>query len=86
MMRLCQRESRNKEFYDHHERALKALRRIDEERDMIPERTLNRLNYAESEFHIVTSTYFYYVGLEKEAWRLSTKPTWMPSSKTPRNT
>ena len=67
MMRLCQRESRNKEFYDHHERALKALRRIDEERDMIPERTLNRLNYAESEFHIVTSTYFYYVGLEKES-------------------
>ena len=41
MMRLCQRESRNKEFYDHHERALKALRRIDEERDMIPERTIS---------------------------------------------
>ena len=67
MMRLCQRESRNKEFYDHHERALKALRRIDEERDMMPSHTLNRLNYAESEFHIVTSTYYYYMGLEKES-------------------
>lgn len=64
LMRLCQRESRNKEFYDHHERALRALNRIDEERNMISERLQRRLSYAESEFHIVTSTYFYYVGLE----------------------
>ena len=67
LMRLCQRESRNKEFYDHHEQALKALHRIDEERDMIPERLQHRLSYAESEFHIVTSTYFYYVGLENQS-------------------
>ena len=67
LMRLCQRESRNKDFYDHREQALKALRRIDEERNMIPKRALSRLNYAESEFHIVSSTYYYYVGLEKES-------------------
>ena len=66
-MRLCQRESRNKEFYDYYERAQRTLRRIDEERDALSQRLKDRMVYAESEFHIVASTYYYYVGLEPQS-------------------
>ena len=66
-MRLCQRESHNKEFYDYLEKARKCLKRINESRDMLTERQLHRMVYAESELAIVTSTYYYYVGLENES-------------------
>ena len=65
-MRLCQRRSRNREFYDYSERAREALQRISEESDMLNERQQQRLLYAESELAIVTSTYYYYVGLEQK--------------------
>lgn len=61
-MRLCQRMSRNKEFYDYRERAAEAIKRIDEERGVLSQRLQRRMTYAESEFAIVTSTYYYYVG------------------------
>lgn len=67
LMRLCQRQSRNKDFYDYRERALSRLRRIDEERDVLTPRQRLRMLYANSEFHIVESTYFYYVGLTRES-------------------
>ena len=66
-MRLCQRRSRNKDFYDYRERALNALDRINEERDELTERQQRRLLYAESELAIVNSTYYYYVGLERQS-------------------
>ena len=64
LMRLCQRESRNKEFYDYRERASRALSRIEEEWGTLPERTRRRAVYARSEYAIVNSTYYYYVGLK----------------------
>jgi len=67
LMRLCQREARNKEFYDHYERARNTLRRIDEERSSLDSRLSRRMIYAESELHIVASAYYYYVGLEQES-------------------
>ena len=66
-MRLCQRRSRNKDFYDYRELALGALERIDEERSLLTERQRRRLLYAETELAIVTSTYYYYVGLEQQS-------------------
>ena len=66
-MRLCQRRSRNKEFYDYRERAITCMMRIDEERETLSERQLRRLLYAETEFAIVSSTYYYYVGLEQQS-------------------
>ena len=66
-MRLCQRESKNKDFYDYRESALRRLKRIDEEHESLNERDQARVRYAKSEFSIVASTYFYYVGLEKES-------------------
>lgn len=66
-MRLCQRMSNNREFYDYSERAKAHISRINEERDMLPERLRRRMIYAESEYAIVHSTYYYYVGLERQS-------------------
>lgn len=62
-MRLCQRMSRNREFYDYRERAQQRFRRIREEKEKLNERLQHRMVYAESEYAIVSSTYYYYVGL-----------------------
>ena len=63
LMRLCQRESKNKDFYDYREKALRRQRRIAEEEDLLTEHLRKRMVYANSEFSIVSSTYYYYVGL-----------------------
>ena len=64
-MRLCQRESRNKDFYAYREKAMRLLRRIGEEADNLPPRERKRALYAHSELDIVAATYFYYVGQEE---------------------
>ncbi len=64
-MRICQRESRNKDFYTYRERAMTRLHRIGEEAERLPARERHRAAYAQSEFNIVDATYFYYVGLEE---------------------
>jgi signal transduction histidine kinase len=66
-MRLCQRRSQNRAFYDYREQAYNTLRRIYEERSQLNEREQMRLIYGESEVAIVNSTYYYYVGLERQA-------------------
>lgn len=66
-MRLCQRMSHNREFYDYQEEADRLLRRINEERGVLTERLKRRMVYAESEYAIVASTYYYYVGLERQS-------------------
>ena len=65
LMRLCQRESKNKDFYTYKERASQRIRRIDETDDQFNDHQRKRLVYARSEFNIVVSTYYYYVGLEQ---------------------
>ena len=66
-MRLCQRRSKNREFYECREKAANALQRINEERSQLSPHQRGRLLYAESEMAIVTSTYYYYVGLERQS-------------------
>ena len=66
-MRLCQRRSENRQFYEWREQAVNALGRINEERSQLSEHQRRRLAYAESEMAIVTSTYYYYVGLERQS-------------------
>ena len=66
-MRLCQRQSRNKDFYTYRESALRRLHRIKEEQEHLTRRQLLRMTYATSEFDIVSSTYFYYIGLKKQS-------------------
>lgn len=67
MMRLCQRQAQNKNFYDYREMAIRRLRRIDEELSSLEPHDERRLLYAETEYGIVSSTYYYYVGLNDQA-------------------
>jgi signal transduction histidine kinase len=66
-MRLCQRRSNNRAFYEHREQAQSHLNRIREERSELSARLQQRLIYAESEMAVVNSTYYYYVGLERQS-------------------
>ena len=66
-MRLCQRQSKNKDFYEQREKVRSRQRRIEEERTMLTERENRRLLYANSEYGIVLSTYYYYMGLEQQS-------------------
>ena len=66
-MRLCQRRSRNREFQEYRESADKAILRIDEERSLLSPHDQHCLLYAEMEYAIVNSTYYYYVGLERQS-------------------
>ncbi len=65
-MRLCQRRSQNRAFYEHREQATGYLRRIKEERTALSPHLQRRMVYAESELAIVNSAYYYYVGLERQ--------------------
>lgn len=67
MMRLCQRKSYNKDFYVYRERALGRLHRIEEESRLLNSHQQHRFAYACSEFYIVASVYFYYVGLPNQS-------------------
>lgn len=66
-MRICQRMSQNRDFYDYCERARACRNRINENREELSERHRKRMVYAETEFAIVNSTYYYYVGLERQS-------------------
>lgn len=66
-MRLCQRQSHNKDFYNYKEKVIKRLKRIKEEYNLLDNRQKHRILYAETEFHLVSSIYYYYIGLLNEA-------------------
>ena len=68
MMKICQRTSMNKEFYDYHNSAMQRLERINEDRSSLEKKGLEgRLNYAISEFYIVSGIYYYYLQQDKES-------------------
>lgn len=62
-MRLCQRRSENKNFYTYSQRASTRIERINEEQHTLTAHQSQRFVYAKSEYAIVSSIYFYYVGL-----------------------
>ena len=64
-MKLCQKQSHNKDFYVYSEQAKKRLSRINDEEFVLNAHEERRLAYASSEYHIVASAYYYYLGLEK---------------------
>lgn len=68
MMKICQRTAMNKEFYDYRNSALKRMKRIREESDLFADRHEKlRLDYAFTEFFIVSSIYYYYLQQRQEA-------------------
>lgn len=71
MMKICQRTSQNKAFYDHRNSALRRIRRIREDDSRIRTDSVlqDKVNYALSEFYIVSGIYHYYLQQDEEAIR-----------------
>lgn len=68
LMRIYQRTAMNKEFYDYRNSALKRMKRIREDISVFTDRhETKRLNYAFSEFYLVSATYYYYLQQRREA-------------------
>ena len=68
MMKICQRTSMNKRFYDYRNSAIGRMKRIREDESLITDKHVKeRFNYAVSEFYIVSGIYFYYLQQHKEA-------------------
>lgn len=66
-MKLCQKQSRNKDFYVFSEQARKRLNRIKDEESSLNDHEKRRLTYASAEYHIVSSAYYYYLGLDRQS-------------------
>ena len=68
LMKICQRTALNKEFYDYRNSALRRMKRIREESDLFADRhEALRLDYAFTEFFLVSSIYYYYLKQRQEA-------------------
>ena len=68
LMKIYQRTAMNKEFYDYRNSALRRMKRIDEDNKLFVDKHERlRLNYAYSEFYIVSAVYYYYLQQRPEA-------------------
>lgn len=68
LMKIYQRTALNKEFYDYRNSALRRMKRIAEDNNLfVDKHERMRLNYARSEFHIVSAVYYYYLQQRQEA-------------------
>lgn len=68
LMKIYQRTAMNKEFYDYRNTALRRIRRIDEDKSLFVDKNEKiRLNYAYTEFSIVSAIYYYYLQQIPEA-------------------
>ncbi len=63
-MRICQRQSQNKDFYFFLQKASNRLNIINDEISELNPHQQKRFSYAKSEYGIVASAYFYYIGLD----------------------
>lgn len=69
MMQICYRTSANKEFFDFRSSALRRVRRINEEIDVLPYEDLKRFEAARIELSAVSLCYFANLGMDDEADR-----------------
>ena len=68
MMKIYQRTAMNKEFYDYRNTAIRRIRRIDEDKTLFVDKDEKiRLNYAYTEFSIVSAIYYFYLQQLPEA-------------------
>lgn len=68
LMKIYQRTALNKEFYDYRNSALRRMKRIAEDDNLfVDKHEQMRLNYARSEFYIVSAVYYYYLQQRPEA-------------------
>ena len=69
-MAICQRKAQNKEFYDYRNRALKRLKRIEEEAHLFASpHQQQRLCFARSEFFRVSAAYYDRLQQREDAWQ-----------------
>lgn len=66
MMRLCQRQSANKDFYDYRNSAVKRMERLGENVENMDAHQRLLWNYACSDFYLTLSTYYYYLRQEDQ--------------------
>lgn len=68
LMKIYQRTALNKEFFDYRNSALRRMKRIAEDSNLFVDRHERlHLNYARSEFYIVSAIYCYYLRQRPEA-------------------
>lgn len=68
LMKIYQRTAMNKEYYDYRNSAVRRMKRIDEENNLLIDRHEQlRINYAYTEFFIVSAIYYYYLQQRAEA-------------------
>ena len=67
MMKVMQRIGNGYEFFRYRNSALNRMDRINESLNELTDHQLNRIYYANTEFHIVSSTYYYYLGQDSLA-------------------
>lgn len=68
LMKIYQRTAMNKEYYDYRNSAVRRMKRIDEENNLFVDRHEQlRINYAYTEFFIVSAIYYYYLQQRAEA-------------------
>lgn len=68
LMKVYQRVAMNKEFYDYRNSALRRMKRIREDSSIFTDKhEIVRLNYAFTEFYIVSAIYYYYLQQRQEA-------------------
>ena len=68
-MKIAQRVGDGELFFAQRNAALRILQRVSEDSEAISDHNLALLDYARSELHIVSSTYYYYLGLTDAAVR-----------------
>ena len=68
-MKIAQRVGDGESFFRHRSRALSILERINENHEELTEHYQRMVTYARSELHIVSSTYYYYLGQDSAAIR-----------------
>lgn len=67
MMRVCQRRSSNRAFYDYRQSALQRMGRLQRESERMDAHQRVLWNYAVSDFYMASSTYYYYLRQEEQA-------------------
>lgn len=67
MLKVCSRKSDNKRFYDFETQIHNRLSRIHKEQDVLNAHDISLLIYAESDFHLTTSIYYYYMQHDQKA-------------------
>lgn len=68
LMKIYQRTSENKVFYDYRNGAQRRIKRIRQDRSVFEDSLLlRRFNYALSEFHIVSGVYYYYLQQDSQS-------------------